>query len=103
MARIIVRIETTKGVAYELNKPYMNVGDGEIGYDVKSIQLRRDGLQSVVHRDCGHYLIILVNPLNDKDVIYKAIPHTFVEDIMFIEKEDKESSSCETTTKIKRG
>jgi hypothetical protein len=104
MVRIIVRLTTKKEAVYEVEKA-PNPGD----FLVKFIEFRRDGLLSVNHgagANCSHYLIGMVNPMNDKDKIYKVIPYDAVEDIMFIEappeKKAGDEKSCETATEMKR-
>ena len=64
------------------------VVDGSL--EVKGIMYKRDGLQSINNRSASEscYLIALVNELN-KEVTYKVIPHVFVQEITFIEIEDK--------------
>jgi len=58
-------------------------------YEVKDILFRRDGYNSI-NKDGvneGHYLIHLVNELNDKDVILTIIPKTRIRRLMFKEEE----------------
>ena len=58
-------------------------------YEVKDILFRRDGYNSI-NKDGvneGHYLIRLVNELNDKDVILAIIPKTRIRRLMYKEEE----------------
>jgi len=58
-------------------------------YEVKDISFRRDGYGGINKdgKDESHYLIRLVNELNDKDVIFILIPKIKVKEIMFKEEE----------------
>lgn len=58
-------------------------------YEVKDISFRRDGYSGINKdgKDESHYLIRLVNELNDKDVIFILIPKIKVKEIMFKEEE----------------
>lgn len=58
-------------------------------YEVKDISFRRDGYNGI-NKDGvneGHYLIRLINELNDKDTIFAIIPKTRIRRIMFKEED----------------
>lgn len=91
MTRVIVKLSTEDGNAYEEGKSPL----GDENYNVESITFRRDGLVSInsgAGPNCANYLICMVNPLNDKEKVYKMIPYDRMESIMFVEviPEDKE-------------
>jgi hypothetical protein len=97
MKRTIVLVETTKGIVYELDKP---TAEGRL---VKNIEFRRDGLTSVNHGDGdhSHYLLTLVNPVSEDDVVFKVIPYSCAGEITFIVT-SKEEVPTETATVMKR-
>jgi hypothetical protein len=97
MKRIPVLIETKKGIAYELDKPI----EGRI---VKAIEYRRDGLISINNGDGdhSHYLLDLVNPMSEDDVVFKVIPYSEIREITFIMRKDSKDEVPETTTAMKR-
>jgi len=98
MKRIVVLIETRKGIFYELNKP---TAEGRI---VAAIEYRRDGLISINHGDGdhSHYLLDLVDPGSQEDVIFKVIPYNEVGEITFVMKKDSKDEVPETTAAMKR-
>jgi hypothetical protein len=96
--RMIVSVKTKKGVVHELNKT-LN------GYVIKDISFRRDGLVSINHGNSAggaHYLIVLEDPMNDKDVVNKVIPYDNVEEILFIHAEKQDGDPSETAPELKR-
>lgn len=95
--RVIVLVETTKGTVYELDKP---TAEGRL---VKNIEFRRDGLTSVNHGDGdhSHYLLALVNPVSEDDVVFKIIPYSCAGEVTFIVA-SKEEAPAETATAMKR-
>lgn len=97
MKRIPVLIETKKGTVYELDKPI----EGRI---VAAMEYRRDGLVSINHGDGDHssYLLDLVNPVSEEDVIFKVIPYSDIREITFIMKKESKDEVPETTTAMKR-
>jgi len=103
LSRVIVRVDTKKDISYEVGKAALA---GQ--YRVRSIEFRRDGLVSINHGggpNCAHYLIVLENPMSDKDIIYKVIPYDSIESLMFIEVQEEKSSDgskYETPTEMKR-
>lgn len=98
MKRIVVLIETKKGTIYELDKP---TAEGRL---VGAIEYRRDGLISINHGDGdhSHYLLDLVNPVSEEDVIFKVIPYSEIAEITFVMKKDSKDEVPETTTAMKR-
>jgi hypothetical protein len=97
MKRVIVLIETKKGTIYELDKPI----DGRL---VGAIEYRRDGLISINHGDGdhSHYLLDLVNPVSEDDVIFKVIPYEEIREITFVMKKDSKDEVPETAAAMKR-
>ena len=98
MKRIVVLIETKKGVVYELDKP---TAEGRI---VAAIEYRRDGLLSINHGDGdhSHYLLDLINPVSEEDVIFRAVPYSEIREITFVMRKDSKDEVPETTTAMKR-
>jgi len=97
MKRIVVIIETKKGTIYELDK------DVE-GRRVEDIEYRRDGLVSINHggEDHSHYLLTLVNPLSEEDVVLRVVPYSEAREITFITRKESKDEVPETTTTMKR-
>lgn len=98
MERIISAINMDK----DFNGGSSTYKIGEIvngNLEVKHIMYRRDGLQNINNRSSSEscYLVVLVNELN-KEIIYRLIPSTFVQEITFIEIEKKEDD----TIKVER-
>ena len=62
------------------------------GLEVTHIVYRRDGLQDINHRSNSEsgYLVRLINELDKETPIFKFIPLTMVEEMTFIEEEEKE-------------
>lgn len=95
--RVIVSITTKKDVVYEVNKTVN-------GLVIKDISFRRDGLVSINHGspNGAHYLVSLEDPVNDKNQVFKVIPYTSMEEILFINAEREDDSPSETATELKR-
>lgn len=101
MDRMIVKIETNKGVIYEVGK-----APTEGDFAVQSIEFRRDGLRSINGgiSDPAHYLVTSVHPMSDKDIVFTVIPYDRVDSIMFVivEKETSgKKDDFETPTEMK--
>jgi len=98
MKRIVVLIKTKEGIVYELDKP---TAEGRL---VGAIEYRRDGLISINNGDGdhSHYLLDLVSPVSEGDVVFKVIPYSEIREITFIMKKDSKDEVPETTTAMKR-
>ena len=92
-SRVIVLIETKRGVVYELDKPTAE------GHLVKSITFRRDGLTSINlgDGDCSNYLLELVDPISKSEVVFKVIPSEYVQEIVFIVETKQKSDETAKT------
>jgi len=88
MERKIIAISMTE--SFSGDSQY-RLGD-QIADDLEIMQIafKRDGLQVINHRDESGYLIKLVNELNKETPIFKLIPARMVQEITFIEEEEKE-------------
>ena len=96
--RMIVSVTTKKDVVHELGKA-LN------GYLIKDISFRRDGLVSINHGNPAggsHYLIVLEDPMNDKEVVNKVIPYDNVEEVLFIYADKQDKDPSETAVELKR-
>jgi len=62
------------------------------GLEVTHITYRRDGLQNINHRSVAEqgYIVRLINDLDKEHPIYKLIPAEKIDEITFIEEEEKE-------------
>jgi len=88
MERKIIAISMTE--SFSGDSQY-RLGD-QIADDLEIMQItfKRDGLQVINHRDESGYLIKLVNELNKETPVFKLIPARMVQEITFIEEEEKE-------------
>jgi hypothetical protein len=96
MNRVIISLETKKGVVYK-------VGQQDGDYLIKQIEFKRDGLLSINHGDGSrsHYLLTFVDP-TDKAVLYKVLPYDTMESLVFIVEKTKDDKSYETSTDIRK-
>ncbi len=82
--KVIISI-TANGVVYKR--------DDEIdGHIIKNIVFKRDGYSGINKGlpDESHYMITLENRLTDKEVMYKVIPSSEVNELIFVEVEKEE-------------
>jgi len=88
MERKIIAISMTESFSGDSR---YRLGD-QIADDLEIMQItfKRDGLQVINHRDESGYLIKLVNELNKETPVFKLIPARMVQEITFIEEEEKE-------------
>lgn len=91
MERKIIAISMARAFNDSLHGGEYRIGDQtDENLEVVQIAFKRDGLQIINHRDESGYLIKLVNELDKETAIFKLIPARMVQEITFIEEEEKE-------------
>jgi len=97
---------TTCGITFNLGEVVdEGMGAPEVsGRRVNHIEFKRDAVYNISKGvdEEAHYMIVLMHPMTDKDVVYTLVPFSKVDRLSFITEEEDDDKPSEVADKMKK-